>query len=202
MKPKLIIEQKITAFANKYLVYSAQADGSKDELTAYAQQKRLAIREKIIFYSDESKSQALFSFRAEKVMDVHGRYLVEDADGKLIGTFKKEFAKSLINSTWNILGSSDQPLLTISESSQALAIFRRFGGVIPIVGAFVEIITALLRYHFVFTIADTGQVVGTYKKTTLFRDHYLLSIEDEAYSQVDWRTFVSMAVALDALQSR
>jgi uncharacterized protein YxjI len=202
MQPKLIIEQKITAFANKYQVYAAGEDGAKGELLAFAQQKRLAFKEKVTFYSSEDKSQIAFSFRAEKVLDVHGRYLVEDPEGNVIGMFKKEFARSLVNSTWNILDTQGNPKLRISESNQALAVFRRFGGMIPIAGAIIEIVTTFLRYHFDFQDIATGQNVGMYKKTTLLRDHYQLSMTNEAYGQEDWRVLAAMGVALDALQSR
>lgn len=201
MKPRLIVEQKITTFVNKYAVYQANEDGSKGQLLAFAAQKRFNIKERINFFSDESQKQPVFSFRAEKALDIHGRYFVEDTDGKLVGSFKKQFGRSLVNSTWDIL-NGDKPLLTVSESSMALAVFRRFGGMIPVVGGIVDIIVLLLRYHFVFTNSADDQEVGTYQKTTLLRDHYKLSMTDEAYSQVDWRVFASMAVALDALQSR
>ncbi len=202
MNPKLVVEQKITAFANKYLIYSAQPDGNKGDLLALAEQKRFAFREKVTFFSDETKSKAVFTFRAEKVVDVHGNYLVEDEEGKVVGSFKKEFAKSLINSTWNIQDKSGQPILNISESNQALAILRRYGGLIPLLGVISEIVTALLRYHFDFREIATKQAVGKYQKTKLFRDHYLLSMNDDTYSQTDWRVFAAFAVALDALQSR
>ncbi len=202
MKPRLIVVQKITAFANRYMIYKAAADGSKGELVALAQQKRLAFREKVTFYNDEAKTQVVFSFRAEKVMDIHGRYFVEDPTGSIIGGFKKEFAKSLVNSTWNILDKNGKPKITVSESNQALAILRRFGSLIPIVGMVIEIVTAILRYHFDFTDTVDGQVIGRYEKTKIIRDHYRLSMTDEAYSAEDWRVIASMAVALDALQSR
>jgi uncharacterized protein YxjI len=202
MKPRLIVEQKITAFTNKYTVYDVTAEGKKGNLVAFAQQKRIALREKITFYSDEAKTQVAFTFRAEKVMDVHGRYFVEDASGKLIGSFKKDFAKSLLNSTWLMLGADDQPKITIAESNLALALLRRFSGLIPIIGEFVNILVTFLRYHFVFTDATTKEPVGRYQKTTLIRDHYLLSMDDAAYKQQDWRVYAAMAVALDALQSR
>jgi uncharacterized protein YxjI len=202
MKPRLIVEQKITAFTNKYTVYDVTAEGKKGNLVAFAQQKRIALREKVTFYGDEAKTQVVFTFRAEKVMDVHGRYFIEDASGKLIGSFKKDFAKSLLNSTWLMLGADDQPKITIAESNLALALLRRFSGLIPIIGEFVNILVTFLRYHFVFTDATTKEPVGRYQKTTLIRDHYLLSMDDAAYKQQDWRVYAAMAVALDALQSR
>lgn len=202
MQPKLIVEQKITAFVNRYKIYETRDDGHKGSLKAFVEQKRVALKEKISFYSDESKSQLLFTLRAEKVLDVHGRYMVEDQSGRLIGNFKKEFAKSLINSTWNILDDSGQPKIQVSESNQALAIFRRFGGYIPIIGGILDLLLIFFRYHFTFTDIGTNEEVGRYKKTALLRDHYLLSFRNEAYQQLDWRVMAAQAVALDALQSR
>lgn len=46
MKPQLIVEQKITAFVNRYNIYSVKPNGQKDQLIAQAQQKRIAFKEK------------------------------------------------------------------------------------------------------------------------------------------------------------
>lgn len=202
MKPRLYIDQKITPFVNKYMVYGADSEGAKGELVALAQQKRIAFKEKVSFFVDEEKSQLAFTFRAEKVLDVHGRYLVEDGTGNLVGMFKKEFKQSLIISTWKVIGPDEKVLFDVTESSKALAVFRRFAGWIPVVGALYEIIALLLRYHFAFKDAETGEVVGTYKKLTLFRDQYALNLTDEAVAKCDWRTLAAMGVGLDALQSR
>lgn len=203
MKPRLYIDQKITPFANKYMVYSANADtGEKGSLVALAQQKRIAFKEKVSFYTDEEKSKLAFTFRAEKVLDVHGRYLIEDADGKLIGMFKKEFAASLLSSTWKILGADGTEIFEVSESNMTRAILRRFVGWMPIVGDIAELIMLLFRYHFAFKDIATGEFIGSYKKLTLFRDHYELAMTDEAAAKCDWRVLAAMGVGLDALQSR
>jgi len=202
MNPKLIIEQRVTAFVNQYAVYESGLGGEKGSMLAFAQQKRLAFKEKVTFYTDDSKATEAFSFRAEKAMDIHGRFFVEDPAGKQLGAFRKDFKKSLLNSTWHILDSDDQPAITISESNQALAVFRRIGGLIPIIGEIIDLIVALMKYHFIFKEAPNGNPVGKYQKTTLFRDHYTLSMNDAAYESQDWRVLAAMAVALDALQSR
>jgi uncharacterized protein YxjI len=202
MNPKLIVEQKITAFVNKYAVYAADLSGSKTHLVAFAQQKCLTFKEKVLFYSDAEKTQPIFTLRAEKVLDVHGKYIVEDMQGNFIGQFKKEFKQSLLKSTWSILDSNNQPKLIVAENSLTLALFRRFAGLLPIIGDLVEIIVLFLRYHFSFVDTATGREVGRYQKMTLFRDHYKLVMNDEAYAQEDWRVLTAMAVALDALQSR
>lgn len=201
MTPHLIVEQKITAFVNRYEVYATSTDGEKTELIAFAQQRRLAIKEKVEFFTDEFKTTKLFQFRAEKVMDVHGKYFVEDADDKLIGAFKKQFGASLLNSTWNVLNTDDSVVAVISESNKTLAILRRFVGFIPFIGDIFDLILNFFKYHFVFK-NNEGVEIGQYVKTTLLRDHYQLNMKDGAYDATDWRVWAAMAVALDALQSR
>lgn len=202
MTPKLIIEQKITAFVNKYSIYQADAEGEKTALLAMAQQKRLAFKEKVRFYNDEAKTSEIFGFEAEKVLDVHGRYFVTDTSGNHIGGFRKIFKQSLLISSWHILDTNGEPVLLVKESNVAVAILRRFIGFVPIIGGILELLMVLFKYHFELIDLNTNVVVGRYQKTTLFRDHYTLSLTDAASKQIDWRTYAATAVALDALQSR
>lgn len=202
MKPRLIVEQKITALVNQYRIYSVTDGGEKGDMVAFAQQKRFAFKEKVLFYRDEQKTEEVFGFRAEKTLDVHGRYFVEDADGNLLGIFRKHFKKSLLNSTWEILDKDSQPVITVSESSKVYAVVRRVMAFIPYIGELAEIVGALIKYHFVFRDAATGEEVGKYRKTTMFRDHYELAMTDEAYAKQDWHVLAAMGVALDALQDR
>ncbi len=202
MKPRIAIHQKITAFTNMYKIFRADESGVTTDMLAFAQQKRLAIKEKVTFYSDEQKTQELFTFRAEKVMDIHGKYIVEDADGQCIGIFKKEFKKSLVNSTWNVMTPTEEVLFVVKESNTYLALARRFLAFIPYLGDLFELITDFMKYHFVFIDSTTNENVGIYKKTTLFRDHYTLLMTDGAYEKSDWRVLAAMGIGLDALQSR
>ncbi len=202
MKPRLFIEQKITAFVNQYKVFGSDEAGMQAGLVAFAQQKRLAFKEQVTFYTDEQKATTAFTFRAEKVLDVHGRYLVEDTSGNLVGMFRKDFKQSLLNSTWIVMDAQGNDLFKVNESNFALAFFRRYATWIPIVGDIIELVTVFLKYHFVFTDIATQEAIGKYQKTTLFRDHYTLHMTDEAYAKCDWRVLAAVGVGLDALQSR
>ena len=202
MKPHLIIEQKITLFTNQYRVLGAGEEGAKASLVAFAQQKRLAFKEKVTFYADEAKSRETFTFRAEKVLDVHGRYFVEDENGQIVGMFRKVFGASLLKSTWIVMDKEGNELFEVSESSVPLALLRRFGGAIPIVGGLVDLVVAFFRYHFKFIDLTSREEVGMYQKTTLFRDHYLLSMNDAQFEHLDWRVWAAVGVGLDVLQSR
>lgn len=201
MQPRLIVRQKITAFVNKYEILQV-VPGQEPQLVAQAQQKRLAFREKVMFYTDAKRDKVAFTFRAEKIMDVHGRYFVEDAKGSVIGMFKKEFGASLVNSTWKVLDASGMERMVVKESNQLLAIMRRIIGWLPFVGELGELLVMLFRYHFEFIDVQTSRVVGQYRKTTLIKDHYELAMDDAIWQQNDWRVLAAMSVALDALQSR
>ncbi|HEY1085202.1 MAG TPA: hypothetical protein VGE34_00565 [Candidatus Saccharimonadales bacterium] len=202
MKPRFIIEQKITAMVNKYKILASDEQGNAGQVVALAQQKRLAFKEKVLFYTDESKAALSFTMRAEKVLDIHGKFLVEDANGGYIGGFKKDFGQSLAVSTWHVLDAQDNHLFTVSESNRTVAVLRRYLQFVPLIGDIAELVMVFFRYHFNYVRPGTDQPVAKYEKTTLFRDHYRLSMTDDAYAQVDWRVLVAMSVALDALQGR
>lgn len=202
MKPRLIIEQKLTALTNKYSVYEATAEGKKGDLVAFAQQKKLAFKEKVEFFTDTQKTELRFVLQAEKALDIHGKFFVLDAQGNQLGQFRKEFTQSLVASTWSVLDDTDKPVLQISESSVALAVTRRYIGFIPIIGEFVELGTSLIRYHFNLTNPATKAQVGSYRKITRFYDRYALSVDDATWNANKPEVFAAVAVALDALQGR
>lgn len=192
------IHQKITAFANQYRIYEDK-DGQQGDLIAFAHQKRLALKEQITFYTDESKQTVAFTLQARNVMELAGTYDVEDGNGERLGTLRKQFKASLFRSTWNLhTRTNDDAYLTCQERSPALAVLRRLWGFIPFVGE----IPFPFKYHFDFIDLALNTTVAEYNKTTLLRDHYRLSAEDAVLENIDWRVLVAQGVALDALQSR
>ncbi len=194
-----IVEQKITALANQYRVFAGGQNGEKGELVSFAHQKRFAFKEQVEFFADESKSTLAFRVKAEKTLDVHGKFIVTDPPGNRIGAVRKAFKSSLLRSTWEVLDSQDEVQVIIRERSQAMAIFRRIWGLIPYLGD----IPFLFKYHFDFIKPSAQEVVGAYYKMTRFRDNYRLEITDDSLAEkVGWQTLVAQAVLLDALQGR
>lgn len=202
MKPRLIVEQKLTALTNKYSVYETNEAGEKGRLIAFAQQKKLAFKEKVEFFTDTDKKERAFTMQAEKAMDIHGKFFVFDPDGKQLGQFRKEFKQSLLSSTWSVLDAKDKPILQVTESNIYLAAGRRFLGFVPIVGEFIDLALSFVRFHFKFIDPKSGEQVGFYRKTTRFYDRYQLDVTDDAWKKHTPEVFASIAVALDALQGR
>lgn len=179
---------------NRYEVHAENPDGSQGALLAFAQQKRMAFKEQVTFYADESRSRPLFSFKARQGLDVRAEHDVFDEHGAPIGYFRKEFGASLLRSTWHLSGPGGLEAVG-RERRPVIAILRRVWDLVPIVGD----VWIPFVFHFDFADTGTGAPVLTSERTRSVRDRYAISVFDP---RLDFRLAASMAVALDALQSR
>ncbi|MEU6034484.1 hypothetical protein ABZ801_03680 [Actinomadura sp. NPDC047616] len=189
---RFLVRQRVRLMVNQYEVRLAAADGSEGELVAFAQQKRMAFKEQVTLYTDDSKTRPFVSFKARKVIDLGGAYDVADEHGGPIGVFRKDFRRSLLSSTWHL----EQPgvgTATGTERNQAVAVLRRVWEFLP----FVSNVPFAWPYHFDFAV--DGRPAFSVEKKFALRDRYVIDIADPA---LDRRLVIAQAVALDALQSR
>jgi len=191
--PAFFVKQRITLMVNRYEVRAANPDGSEGQLLALAEQKRMKLKEEVVFYSDESRSRRVFSFKARQRLDVNAQHDVHDENGMPLGMFSKEFGASLLRSTWHLSAPGIEA--TGRERSQLIAVLRRVWNVIPYLGD----IWVPFVFHFDFVDNASGQPVLTSERKVSIRDRYTVTVPD---ARVDFRIAASMAVALDALQSR
>jgi hypothetical protein len=191
---RFLIRQKVTLMVNRYLIFAANPDGSEGTLLAFAQQKRMKLKEEVIFYTDESKTRQVFSFKARQRLDVHAEHDVYDEYGNRLGDFSKQFGASLLRSTWNL--SAPTGITAVGQERRlSIAILRRVWNFIPYLGD----IWMPFVFHFDFTDSNTGQVVLSSERKKAIRDRYIVDAPDP---RLDFRLAAAMAVALDALQSR
>jgi uncharacterized protein YxjI len=185
-----LVRQRLTLMVNRYEVRALDAAGTAGTagtagpVIAFAQQKRMAFREQVTLYTDESRREVLAGFKARSVIDIGATYDVTDGSGAPIGLFRKDFARSLLRSTWLV----EQPgLATMSgqERDVVVAVLRRFADL------------DFLPYHFDF-VREGAPAFSVTKKWGI-RDTYVVAVDDD---QVDRRLVIAMAVALDALQGR
>lgn len=188
----LHMHQKVTFMVNRYEIFADDGNGAPGELVGFAEQKRMKIKEQVTIYTDRTKDKVLAGFRARKAIDVGSGYDVVDGEGNAIGTFRKNFKRSLTNSTWH-LDQVGRSSVTGSERSSGIAILRRLWNFIPLIENF----PFPFRYHFDF--ASAGEPSFSVNKNTWIRDHYTIPITDPA---LDRRLVIAQAVAVDALQAR
>ncbi|RJU02197.1 hypothetical protein D6T65_06250 [Arthrobacter frigidicola] len=189
---RFAVAQKITLMVNRYEIRAVNGNGQPAGLLAVAQQKRAAFKEQVTFYADESRKTPIFSFKARQRFDLGATYDVLDAAGTPVGSFRKDFGKSLLRSTWHLDAPGVQAVG--SERSAGVAIARRLWEVVPLT----EALPAPFVFHFDFVDAS-GQLVMTSERGRSLRDRYDVTVPG---ARLDGRVAAAMAVALDALQER
>jgi uncharacterized protein YxjI len=180
-----LVRQRVRLAVNQYEVHTVAPDGSEGEMVAFAQQKRLAFKEQVTIFTDDSKQYPFLGFKARQALDLGATYDITDHNGAPIGNFRKDFKQSLLRSTWHL----EQPGLGVTtgqERSQVVSILRRFVDSL-----------SWLPYHFDFKAGE--QTVFSVDKKWGLRDRYLVEIQD---GRIDRRLVIAQAIGLDALQAR
>ncbi len=189
------VDQLIRPIANLYRISTLGPDGSSPgEPLAFVRQKKLAIREDIRFFADESESEELFRIKARAVFEVCGRFDLTTPEGERIGLLEKVFGISLLRSTWRIYDANEQQVALAQEKSTPIAILRRAIDLVP----YGELVPILFQ----FTILMDGREVGELRRPMGLRDRYILKLDGDPDRRIDRRVAVALAIALDALQSR
>lgn len=191
--PLFFIRQRITLMVNRYEILAANPDGTEGNLLALAEQKRMQLKEEVVFFADPSKSRRVFSFKARQRLDVHAEHDVFDENGVVLGMFSKEFGASLLRSTWHLSAPGVEALGR--ERRPVIAVLRRVWGFIPYIGE----VWVPFVFHFDFVDKASGQPVLISERQKAIRDNYTVTVPDQ---RLDFRVAAAMAVALDALQSR
>ncbi|MBA3347561.1 MAG: hypothetical protein H0T13_03280 [Actinobacteria bacterium] len=186
---RFVIDQLIRPMVNLYRI---QADGTP---VAFVRQKRMAIKEDIRFYADESQTDELFRIKARAVMEFSGRYDVTTPAGERVGVLGKVFGKSLLRSTWSIMDANEQELAIAKERSVPIAILRRAIDLVPY-GDFIPI-----PFHFTIDTVE-GAHLGDLNRRFGVRDTYDLDLSGDTARTIDRRLAIALGIALDALQSR
>jgi uncharacterized protein YxjI len=193
---RYLVDQLVRPMINLYRVTPlAAGETPAGGPVAFVRQKRMAFREDIRFFADESENQELFRIKARRVIDIGGRYDVHDAAGQPIGVLEHQFRKSLIRSTWRILSPADEELAIAKEKNAFLAIARRVVDFVPY-GEWVPI-----PYDFVIHAGE--RELGHFTRKFLsVRDKYTLDLSGDQEKQVDRRLGIALGIGLDALQNR
>jgi len=189
--PAFIVRQQVTVMVNRYEILTVDADGAEGPLLAVAEQRRMKLREEVVF--TDSHDRPWFSFRARQRLDVHAEHDVLDEDGIVLGSFQKDFAASLVRSTWRLSAPGIEAVGR--ERRRGIAVLRRVWDFLPVVGN----VWVPFVFHFDFVDTRTGESVLVSERRKSVVDRYDVSVPD---ARLDFRVAASMAVALDALQSR
>ena len=182
--PHFVVKQKLTMMVNRYEISEADEAGNPTRLMAFAEQKRMAFKEQVTFFTDAGKARPVFGFKARKTIDLGSGYDITDESGAQIGFFRKDFGASLLRSTFHVEGPGFTG--TGQERNQLVGLLRRFTDI------------SFLPIHFDF-VDPSGQPLFSVERKMSIGDRYRVTVPDQ---RVDFRVAAAIAVGLDALMSR
>ncbi|CUR58223.1 conserved hypothetical protein [metagenome] len=181
--PLFYVKQKFAMITNRYEVLEPNPDGSPGALLGFAEQKKMAMKEQVTFFSDQSKTRPVFGFKARAVLELSSGYDITDEAGNQIGFFKKDFGASLLRSTYHLEGPGYTG--TGAERSQGVALVRR-------------LVNIPLPIHFEYADSD-GKPLMSIERQGSIKDKYTVTVPDQ---RVDFRVAAAVAVAMDAMMQR
>lgn len=104
---------------------------------AYVRQKMFKLKDDVIVYNDESKSQELFRIKANQWIDFNASFSMTDlVNSKNYGRLARKGMRSLWRSHYDVLDENDKPKFNISEDNPWVKFFDSLVGEIPIIGMF------------------------------------------------------------------
>ena len=178
----LELRQRITPLQNRYDLIGFH--NGTEQVLGYAEQKRMAIKERITFYANDAKTEIAFTMGARSMMELNATYDITAADGTVLATMKKNFGSSLLRSTYEVT-TADGRQLTCQERTVWKALIRRFID-IPL-------------FAVQFDVLDRGHVLATIDRQMKLRDVYTMQVQDDTF---DWRVAGAIVVAQDAFMQR
>ena len=132
MRYPLQLRFKLLAIASQ--IYVSEPD---DNLVLYVKQKAFKLKEDITVFRDEAQKQALFSIKADRVIDFSANYHFTSAAGQPVGSIKRQGMKSLWKAHYDISDPDGRILMTISEENPWIKVLDALLSEIAIVGFFV-----------------------------------------------------------------
>lgn len=196
---RFFVRQRVRPMVNQYVVTTLGPDGkSEGDPVCFVQQKRVALKEDLRAYVDDSKEVEVFRIKARQIWDPRARYTVTDGAGQPIGELGKVFGQSLLRSTWKVFDPAGTEIAWAQERSLGAALFRRFCGFVPFIGGLLDLIP--IPYHFDYHAGEN--VVGGLQRLYSIRDRYVLDLSGDSGHVIDRRLALALAVGMDAMQAR
>ncbi len=127
----LFLKFKLTTLASDFTI----TDSNENSL-AYVRQKMFKLKEDVVVFNNESKSQENFRIRANQWIDFNASYAITDSFGKNLGKIARKGMRSIWKATYNIFDQNDTQKYKVQEENAWVKVLDGMVGEIPIIGMF------------------------------------------------------------------
>ena len=170
--PKFFIKQRITVMVNRYEIRAANPDGTEGQLMAFAEQKRMKLKEEVIFFADESKSAGGVLVQGPPAARRPRRARRARRERPPARLLQQAVRRQPAALDLEPVGAGDQGRRP--GTPPFIAILRRIWDFIPFIGD----VWIPFVFHFDFVDTATGQVVMISERQKAIRDRYEVTVPD------------------------
>ena len=160
------------------------------ELLFYVKQKMFKLKEAITVFGDREQTEPLYKIGADRVIDFSARYRFTDMNGEDLGSVKRQGAKSLWKSHYDIY-DGDEVVATIQEENAWVKFGDAMFGEIPILGIFAGYV-----FNPTYLVARTdGTLIAKIKKQpALFESSFTIEEVVDISEAAELRTILSTLI--------
>ena len=105
-------------------------------LVAYVRQKALKLKEDITVFAEQEQTRALFSIKADRVIDFSANYHFATPQGHPVGSIKRQGMRSMWKAHYDISDPNGQVQMTLREENPWIKVAEAVVSEIPLVGIF------------------------------------------------------------------
>ena len=127
----LFLKFKLTTLASDFTI----TDSNENSL-AYVRQKMFKLKEDVVVFNNESKSQENFRIKANQWIDFNASYAITDSFGKNLGKIARKGMRSIWKATYNIFDHNENQKYKVQEENAWVKVFDGIVSDIPIIGMF------------------------------------------------------------------
>ena len=123
---------KIATLASDFNITDSQGN-----YVCYVRQKMFKLKEDVVVFSDETKSNQLYNIKANKWIDFNASYSINDiSTGNAVGTLARKGMRSIWKASYDILDGNKEAIFHIAEKNPWVKFFDGMVGELPVVGMF------------------------------------------------------------------
>lgn len=127
----LTFEFKLGTLSNDFIAKDASG-----QIVAYVRQKMFRLKEAIMVYADENKSELKYKINANKIIDFSASYEFTNNNDQVLGSIGRKGMRSLWKAHYDIFDADKNKEFTIKEENPWAKVFDTLMSEIPVVGIF------------------------------------------------------------------
>lgn len=188
MQYPLDLRFKIAAIASQ--IYVTDASGNT---VFYVKQKLFKLKENIEIYTDSTKTQKIYTVKADRIIDFSPEFTLYNAQDQALGSVKRFGRKSIWKSNYEVkVGPSVH--LKVQELNPWAKVADSFFGEIPFVG-----MLSGYFFHPKYSVTDatTNQPVAELEKRPAFLEGlYRLDHQNSTYDESSQHIFAALMMVV------